>query len=70
VKLAKRAAFQVAGGKSVRVVVRLSKKSQRLARKSKKLVVRATIEARDVAGNTGTTNENLTLRAAGRSSSR
>ena len=52
VKLAKSSAFQIAGGKTVAISVRLSKKNQRLVRKARRVLVRATIRGPRSVGNT------------------
>ena len=55
--------FRVAGGASLSVKVRPSKKNQRLLRKLKKLAVVVIVNARDQAGNAKTTKKGLTLKA-------
>jgi VCBS repeat protein/FG-GAP repeat protein len=58
-----RGSFRVGGGKSAAVKLRLSKKTQRLVRKLKKVRVVAVIDARDHAGNARTTKQALVLKA-------
>jgi hypothetical protein len=59
--------FQVAGGKSTGVRIRLSRKHKLLVGKLTKVEALATINARDAAGNARTTKISLTLKAAKRS---
>lgn len=56
--------FRIAGGKSAVVKVRLSKKNGRLLRKLRRIRARATVKARDTAGNARTRAKNVTLKAA------
>jgi hypothetical protein len=60
VKLGK-ASFQVGGGKTKTVSVRLSKKNRRLLIRLRKLKVLATVQARDPAGNSDSSRKTLTL---------
>ena len=56
-------AFQIAGGKSAKVTIKLSKKGLALLKKRKRLPVTAAIVARDPAGNQKTTKVQLKLTA-------
>jgi predicted NUDIX family NTP pyrophosphohydrolase len=58
-----KSSFRIAGAASARVQIRLSKKTQRLVRKRKRLSVYAVINAHDRVGNARTTKRALTLRS-------
>jgi hypothetical protein len=55
--------FRIGGGKAAGVKVSLTKRNQRLLRKLRNVRVRATITARDAAGNSATRNLTLTVAA-------
>jgi hypothetical protein len=57
------ASFRIGGGKTAGVKVRLTKRNQRLLKKLRKARVRATINARDAAGNAATRNQTLSVTA-------
>ena len=59
-----RKSFTIAGGKTAKVKVRLSKKNQRLLRKLRTVRVVATAVAHDQASNSQTTKKTLKLKAA------
>ncbi len=59
-----RKSFTIAGGKTAKVKVRLSKKNQRLLRKLRTVRVVATAVAHDQASNSQTTKKSLKLKAA------
>jgi hypothetical protein len=56
-----KASFQIAGGKTETVEIRLSRKNRRLLARLERVRVLATVRARDQAGNTATRTRTLTL---------
>jgi hypothetical protein len=58
-----RTSFQVDGGETATVSVRLSRKHLRLVRKLKRVRVILTITARDDSGNSRSSKKTMTLRA-------